>query len=149
MQCEHCESDIQSIDEAHSMLIVLQKVQSSGYSFYQCDRGSLVDGHTFQHWNCSKEEMIAGVKECLSDHHMEQLLQCVPESLVRLHKHVLSVGIVCRECQSPLTDTAYRFCLTVATPVNYIADDSHDSLSGWCCSLEHARLQAVSTVEGL
>lgn len=149
MQCEQCTTEIESVEDAHSMLVVLQKVCSSGFSFYQCEQGGMVDGHTFQHWNCSKDEMIQSVKECISTHHMEQLLQAVSVSQVRLHLHVLSSGLICKVCQEPLKDAAYRFCLTVATPVNYIPDNTDDSLYGWSCSFEHAHQDAFTTLEGL
>ena len=150
MQCEQCSTDMTGVEEAHSMLVVLQKVDRiRGYSFYQCEQGSMVDGHTFQHWHCSKEEMIDGVKACIHDHHMEQLLQSVPSSQVRLHTFVLNAGLSCKVCQDPLKDQAYRFCITVATPINYSPDQSHDSGGEWCCTLEHARDNAVHTLEGI
>lgn len=147
MQCEQCSSDISSVEEAHSMLIVLQKVDRAGYSFYQCENGSLVHGHNWQHWHCSKEEMISGVHDCITNHHDEQFLQSVPKSQVRLHKHILNAGLICKVCQEPLKDQAYRFCLTVATPANYVPDESHDSHGEWNCSLEHARQNAIKTLQ--
>ena len=149
MQCEQCNVDINGVEEAHSMLVVLQKVDQSGYSFFQCESGSLVHGHTFQHWHCSRDEMLIGVQDCINNHHDEQFLQSVPVSQVRLHMHVLNAGLICKVCQEPLKEQAYRFCLTVATPSNYVPDESHDSSKEWCCSLDHARQSALSILDSL
>lgn len=147
MKCEQCDNDA-PYEESHSMLVVLQKIDHSGYSWYQCTNGKFIDGHTYQHWHCSKEDMLSGVKECIVKHHDESYLQSVPSTQVGLHKHVFYANLYCKVCQSPLNEQAYRFCLTVATPVNYIADDSHDMLGEWCCSLEHARISAMKNLEG-
>lgn len=147
MNCEHCSNEIPGVEDAHSMLIVLQKVGQNGYSWYQCEQGGYVDGHSFQHWHCSKEEMVSGVKICLNDHHMEQLLQSVPSNQVRLHVHVLNAGLLCWMCHKPLDEHAYRFCLTVATPQNKIIGESHSSIGDWCCSLEHARAYAIKYLD--
>src|SRR6266436_2956395 len=118
MNCETCQTNIATIEEAHSMVIVLQRVTPDGYSYYQCDLGEEYGGLTFQHWHCNRTEMLAGVKVCINGHHDESLLTPVPASQVRLHKTVLHAGLVCKVCGASLTTQAYRFCLTHATPVN-------------------------------
>lgn len=147
MRCERCNKTIESVEVAHSMVVVLQKVDmNNGYSYFQCEQGSLVDGHHFQHWHCNREEMRAGVTDCISNHYAENNLVLVPKTQVRLHTYVLGTGLACKQCQATLTSVAYRFCLTHATPVNSIPDQSHHELGEWCCSLDHARTSALATI---
>lgn len=146
MQCEQCNKDIQSVDNAHSIIIVLQKCSPSGYSFYQCNRGSTVDNHNWQHWYCCREEMNKSLEECITQHYTEDSLQPVSTEQVTLHTQVLSTGLQCLVCTADLKDTAYRFCLTAATPTNYVLNDSLDSSKEWCCSLEHARQKAIESI---
>lgn len=148
--CEHCTEDIASVEEAHSMLVVLQKVnKDTGYSWFQCEQGSLVDGHNWQHWHCGRSALREGVARCIGEHYMESDLIPVPTTQVRFHKRVLNAGLICKVCQEKLTDTAYRFCLTHATPFNWVPDDSHNDLGEWCCSLEHARQNALATIASI
>jgi len=147
MQCEQCNKHIESVEEAHSMLVVLQKVDASGYSFFQCDNGGIVDGHSWQHWHCCKDEMLKGVEKCITAHYKEEALQHIPLSQVSLHAKVLNTGLSCPVCQKDITDIAYRFCLTVATPINYVFDESSDMTKEWCCSLEHAKVSAIDKLK--
>lgn len=146
MKCEKCQSHIATIEDAHSMVIVLQKVSSSGYSYCQCDKGAEYGGLTFQHFHCSRHEMIDGVQTCVKEHYEEENLIPVSPTQVRLHKTVLSAGLTCKVCGTPLNQQAYRFCLTHATPVNSVPDDSQNELGEWCCSLDHARTSVLSTL---
>jgi hypothetical protein len=146
--CETCTKEIPTPEDAHSMVVVLQKVTPYGYFYYQCEDGAEVNTLTFQHWYCSHEEMVAGVKECINEHHLEEKLIAIPPTQVRLHKTVLKAGLRCKMCGAPLQSVAYRFCLTHAEPVNSVPDDSMNELGEWCCSLEHARQSALSQVLG-
>jgi hypothetical protein len=148
MQCEHCNNDV-AYNDAHSMIIVLQKCTTYGYSWMQCERGNLVDGHNFQHWHCGIDHMQASVKRCISEHYSEDALISVPVTQVRLHRQVLAACLICKICQERIIDTAYRFALTVATPFNWIPDDSQDVLGGWCCSLDHARQHAHLAIDSI
>ena len=148
MQCEHCNEELQEMYLSHSMLIVLQKVDRNGYSWFQCDDGSLVDNHTFQHWHCSKQHMLSGVEICINEHYNEEKLTPPPYP-VSIHKHVLNTGVECKYCKDALIEKAYRFCLTVATPINYVPDESHNIVGEWCCSLDHARLQAIENLKNV
>jgi hypothetical protein len=149
IQCEHCEKVMPGHDDAHSMIVVLQKCSMAGYSWYQCEEGGYVDGHNFQHWHCSKSAMRAGVSTCINSHYLESSLVDVPASQVRFHRQVLSAGLICKVCQASIRDTAYRFCLTVSTPANFIPDDSQNALGEWCCSLEHARENALTIISSI
>lgn len=143
MNCETCTREIATIEEAHSMLVVLQKVTPDGYSFYQCDSGAEYSGLTYQHFHCNRAEMLAGVRACINEHHDESLLIPVSPQQVRLHRLVFRAGLACKVCGMPLTTQAYRFCLTHATPVNSVPDDSMNELGEWCCSIDHARQQTL------
>lgn len=146
VSCEACKTNIATVEEAHSMGVVLQKVTPDGYSFYQCDRGEEYGGLTFQHWYCNRAEMVAGVRACIGEHYDESLLISVSPQQVRLHKTVLRAGLTCKVCGTALSTQAYRFCLTHATPVNSIPDDSMNELGEWCCSLAHAQVQALTHI---
>lgn len=149
MRCETCSTDIASVDIAHSMVIVLQKVALDGYSYYQCESGIEHGGLTFQHFHCNHQEMIAGVKACINLHYQEPYLTSPePGNVVRLHRTVLRAQLNCKVCGSKLTTQAYRFCLTHATPLNSVPDDSQNELGEWCCSLAHARQSVVNILEG-
>jgi hypothetical protein len=144
MQCEHCTNEIEN--DLHSMLVVLQRVDQQGYSWFQCEQGQEMDGHNWQHSHCSHAHMLDNVAACIHTHYKEDDLTRVPVTQVRLHRHVLNRGLTCAVCETPLEKNAYRFCLTHATPVNRLPH-SHESLDGWCCSLEHARIEALNVLE--
>lgn len=146
MQCEHCSQPIEYAT-AHSLLIVLQKLAPQGYSFYQCESGQRVDYHTWQHWHCSLEHTHAFAARCINEHFSEEKLHPIPVGggTTMLHEIVLRhEKILCAVCAQPLTSAAYRFCLTRATPYNEVIDTSQNQLSGWCCSLDHARQSALA-----
>jgi hypothetical protein len=148
MQCETCSTEIPTVEDAHSMMIVLQRVTLvDGYSYYQCDSGTEYGGLTYQHFHCSHDEMLDGVRICINEHYDESLLIPVSPEQVRLHKTVFKAHIRCKVCGTPLQTKAYRFCLTHATPHNSVPDDSMNELSEWCCSLAHAQQSALSILE--
>ena len=141
--CEHplgCTNTVEEVahELAHSMLVVLQKVDHTGFSFYQCNRGARVDFHNWQHWHCSHEHAKEGVKYCIATHHHPRYLQKPKEGTSNLHAIVFESDLTCVFCSKPLTSEAYRFCLTYATPYNDIVGYAHDEFSGWCCNYEHA-----------
>lgn len=143
LSCELCGHIIPSVEESHSMLVVLQSVTSRGYSYYQCDEGAEYGGLSNQHFHCCHEDMVSGVRQCIMEHYSEGLLIPVPPQQVRLHRTVLNASLKCKICGSGLISTAYRFCLTHATPENSIPDDSMNDLGEWCCSLDHAIQSAL------
>jgi hypothetical protein len=149
ISCERCNTIVEDHVIAHSSLIVLQKISlKEGYTFYQCDNGSSVDHHTYQHWHCSHDCMQEGMLVCIQGHYQENLLK--PPAIgnvVNLHTFVLSdVLLTCTYCAKPLDQEAYRFCITMATPVNHIPDNSHLEKEQWCCSLAHAKECAMKTI---
>lgn len=144
LKCETCQSDIATVEEAHSMLVVLQKVTPGGYSWFQCADGQEHQGLTFQHFHCNRQEMLVGVDACIREHHNESLLVPVSPEQVKIHLTVLRAGLSCKVCGTPLNEQAYRFCLTHATPMNSVPDDSQNELGEWCCSLPHAQQAALA-----
>lgn len=147
LNCERCQKFIPTVEEAHSMVIVLQKVFTDGYSYYQCNSGAEYGGLTYQHFHCCREEMIAGVRSCINEHYSDNTLIPISPTQVQLHKTVLRAGINCKLCKSPITIQAYRFCLTHATPGSSVPDDSQNELGEWCCSLEHARVSVLRIID--
>lgn len=150
--CEHktCNNQIEQANtQGHSMLVVLQCVGLKGYSYYQCDNGSMVDYHTWQHWHCTHEHMIEGVKECINNHHHPDKLTSNIMGTTNVHNIILGAGLRCKMCGASLHTVAYRFCLTHATPYNYVPDNHTDMFSGWCCSFNHARQDVLNTMNNL
>lgn len=148
MICEHCNDAVDGLHVAHSGVAVLQKVDTSGYQFYQCEDGQEHGGVTYQHYNCSPAHMLEMFSRCVQEHYTEALLHPIPPGggYTILHRLVLGKGLTCKQCQAALTTQAYRFCLTISTPVNIVPDNSLDELGEWCCSLEHARESALATI---
>lgn len=145
MNCEQCGNVIQT---AYSMLVVLQKSDStSGSSFFQCDTGTEYNTLTYQHWCDDKNCMKTKVASCINSHFAENSLTLDPN--VNFHKAVLKAGLSCKVCSTALSSTAYRFCLTLATPVNSVPDNSLSDFGEWCCSLAHAQQSALAIVNGL
>ena len=150
MKCEHCDQQIESVEVAHSMVIVLQKVSTDGYSYYQCDQGTEYGGLTYQHFCCSHPEMVSMVQSCINTHYHESDLIAISPQQVRLHRTVLNAHLTCKVCQLALTTQAYRLCLTYATPdIATPLGDSLNELSGWCCSLSHAQESALAIIGSL
>jgi hypothetical protein len=151
LTCEHTDcNDTISIDNAHSCLVVLQKVEPDGYSFHQCEQGQEFRFVNWQHFHCSHEHMKVVVSDCITSHYSESDLSGRKFTRFgKFHKIVMGSGLLCKVCQKPLTDVAYRFCLTMATPVNHIPDDSMNELGEWCCSLEHAKESALFIVSNI
>lgn len=147
--CEHCGKNNLETHEAHSMLIVLQKVNKiEGYSFYQCDKGNnIVNGRTMQHWHCNKDEMKVNVIKCINEHFKKEYLKCMPVNEIPLHNIILCQGLKCKVCFNDLSFEAYRFCLTNATPINNIPDESFNILKEWTCSFEHAKQSVIKTIK--
>ena len=132
--CEHTEcNETKGHEEAHSSLIVLQKVDKNGYTYHQCEQGQEVNSLNFQHWHCSHEHMKIGLTKCINEHYAENDLHPPIAGTTILHKVVLSSHLHCKICNAPLTNVAYRFCHTHATPVNAVVDDSQNELGEWCC----------------
>lgn len=150
VSCEHCQCTIETPEKAHSMLVVLQRIDTSGYAWSQCEQGAKnAHNHTYQHWHCGQATMLGGVTKCVREHYQENGLTRVPATQVQVHKAVLGTGLNCKVCRQALKTVAYRFCLTHATPENSVPDESHDELKEWCCSLEHARQSALATVASI
>lgn len=150
MNCEQCNAQIANISSTHSMVVVLQKVDATnGYSFFQCEQGALYQNVNFQHWSCSKAHMLQQVQNCINTHYLETSLIARDTTQVRLHNAVFNNALTCKQCGTRLTSVAYRFCLTHATPVNSVPDDSLNELGEWCCSLDHARQSVLKTVSTL
>lgn len=146
MNCEYCNLE-HEITDSHSMLIVLQKADTISSSLFQCDKGTEHNTLTFQHWNCCHSHMITSVLYCLSNHFNESDLKTYEG--VNFHKFIMKAGLNCKVCGVPLDTTAYRFCLTNATPVNYVPDLSTTEKGEWCCSLNHAQQSALDIVRQL
>lgn len=155
--CHHCDDDISHMltethIHAHSAGAVLQKVDRNGYYFHQCSLGQKHKHVTWQHYHCSHQHMKHGFSACLQDHYTEDLLHTIPPGggSTILHNIVLESGLSCKICGSLLDTQAYRFCLSVWTPVNHVPDNTHiDHLAQWCCSLDHARQAALQVIESL
>ena len=148
LSCEQCATG-HGILDSHSMLVVLQKVDTGGYTFFQCENGQEWAYMNYQHFCCSQECMGQAVRACLNEHHQEQHLHPIPpgEGSTILHRIVLGRGLACAVCHAALEAVAYRFVLTRATPYNELPH-SHHGLEGWCCSLEHARSAAHAVLDG-
>jgi hypothetical protein len=146
MNCEHCQTTVEGVHTAHSLLIVLQKVDTSSYSYYQC--GFSEDEHIskWQHWGCSHNHMLEMARQCVNEHHLEEKLERIPPRQVRLHLYVLQAGLKCKLCQGELTQVAYRFCTSRATPFSENFDNSLSDTGEWCCSLEHAQQSVLQTL---
>lgn len=147
--CEHihCNETI-DFDQSHSAVAVLQRVDTQGYTFFQCEDGQVYNNVTYQHFHCSHEHMIVNFASCVQDHYNESLLHPIPpgEGRTILHQIVLGSHLLCNICESPLVDVAYRFCLTHCTPQNSVLDQSLDELGEWTCSLEHAKQSALAII---
>lgn len=147
--CEHSECTTEhDLEVSHSMLVVLQKVDSTGYQFFQCEEGQTYQFVNWQHFHCSHKHMVASLPTCLNEHYAEEKLHPIPVGVgtTILHKIVLGSKLACKMCGSPLTSVAYRFCLTMATPINHVPDSSLEDTGEWCCSLDHARQSALAIV---
>ncbi len=150
LTCERPQCNNQmGIEEAHSIVIVLQKVTPSGYTFFQCEEGQEFRFMNWQHFYCSNTCMGNHLHSCLHEHHAEEKLHPIPTGMgsTIIHKVVLGSELLCKVCQAPLATNAYRFCATRATPYNLVFDESQNELGEWCCSLEHARQSASSTIQ--
>ena len=150
--CEQCQRPASVIEATHSTLIILQKVDAtSGYSFGQCEEGTPLNGIGWQHFHCSEVCMLAGVQACLNEHYSEEILHGTPPGggTTRLPQVVLSAGLTCKICQQPLTTTAYRFGLTLATPYNRMLDESLNEFAEWCCSIAHAQQSALAAIASI
>lgn len=139
-----------AFETSHSAVAVLQKVDTSGYSFFQCEQGQEYNFVNWQHYHCCHDHMKEGLVDCLNEHYKEEYLHPIQGGgTTILHKIVLGSNLDCKICQQPLTSVAYRFCLTLCTPVNHVPDESLNETGEWCCSLEHAKQSALSIVGGL
>ena len=148
--CEHTEcSRTIGLEDAHSAVAVLQKVDTNGYQFYQCEQGQEVDFARWNHFHCSPEHMKANFAVCIKEHYSENLLHPIPlgAGSTILHRIVLGSKLKCKVCQSALETQAYRFCLTHCTPINSVPDNSMNELGEWCCSLAHAQVQALTHIQ--
>lgn len=124
--------------------MVLHKLDSvKGYSFYQCQDAPEVKT---QHCYCSEAHMLANVTVCLNTHYAETDLVPMPVNQVTLHNAVFAQKPACKVCGVTLTSVAYRFALTHATPIARLLDESTNDLGEWCCSLDHARQNAQTTL---
>jgi len=148
--CEHdnCSEQL-SHEEAHSCVVVLQKVDKQGYTYHQCEQGQEINFMNYQHWHCSHEHMQAYLLTCVNEHYSEEELHPPIAGTTILHKIVLGSNLTCKACGKSLTEQAYRFCLTQATPVNAIPDDSHSETGEWCCSLSCAKQSVVKTIQAM
>lgn len=150
--CEHSEcSATVKFEDAHSAVAVLQKVDTNGYQFFQCEDGQEVNSVTYQHWHCSREHLLVNFAACINGHYNEGLLHHIlpGQGSTILHKIVLGGKLKCKVCQVPLVTQAYRFCLTHCTPQNSVPDDSLNDLGEWCCTLEHARQSVLKTIDSI
>ncbi len=149
--CEHS-SCTQPHDfvNSHSSIAVLQRVDKSGYTFFQCEEGQEYNFVNWQHWHCSHEHMKENFATCINEHYTEGNLHPISGGgTTILHKVVLGSSLCCKVCQQPLTDVAYRLCLTMCTPVNHVPDASMEETGEWCCCLDHAKQSALSTISNL
>lgn len=149
--CEHpdCSEKI-DVASSHSMWAVLQKIDATGYSFFQCEEGQVYNDVNYQHFFCCHAHMLACVQGCVIEHYKEEFLHA-PDGggSTILHKIVLTNNLVCKLCQAPLVSVAYRFCLTQGTPQNRVPDESLNHLAEWCCSLDHARQSALAIITAM
>lgn len=147
MQCETCSAPISVVDASHSVVIVLQKVDyTNGYSYHQCDTGEIYNGLSYQHFYCSEVHMKESVPTCINTHFAETDLHSPVVGSTNLDKQVFAGNLLCKVCGVPLVTSAYRFCLTNATPYNRVLDNSQNELEEWCCSLAHAQEQATKNL---
>lgn len=144
MQCHACNRELSDPANSPSIVIVLQKVEPSGYTFYQCDDGQEFQYLTLQHFHCSQRCLRSGVEKCLTEHYDEEKLHPIPvgEGRTVLHKIVAANVHNCVWCKKPLNGVAYRFLLTHATPINRTIHTHYETI-GWCCSLSCARARAL------
>lgn len=157
MICDHnmCDTEINHMVSdhitAHSMVAVLQYVDKDGYKFNQCEGGQERKFVNYQHYHCSHSHMQQSMLICLVTHYNESLLHPIApgSGSTILHKIVLGSKIQCKVCLVPIEVKAYRFCLTLCTPVNVVPDHSQDELGEWCCSLEHALQSALEIIDNL
>lgn len=137
------------VTTSHSLWAVLQKVDASGYSFFQCEEGQEYNDVNYQHFCCCHQHMQQHMMICLNDHYKEELLHAPRGGSTILHKVVLKSNLSCKICQSSLSQVAYRFCLTQGLPQNRVPDESLDSLGEWCCSLDHARQATLAIIASM
>jgi len=160
MECNHaeCNESIANMVgspgahiEAHSVVAVLQKVDTAGYTFCQCDQGPEHNFVSYQHYHCSHSHMQQGMISCINEHYSEESLHGIPVGggSTILHRIVLGSNVECSTCNKLLDGVGYRFCLTAATPYNYLPDGLHTELSSWCCSLEHAKQHAIAVINSM
>lgn len=151
--CAHCGTPIIGIDteitnyHAHSMVIIVQRIDSNGYSFYQCDGGQKVHRHTYNYWHCSRDHMMQAMPKHITNHVVEGRFQSpAPGNIVNLHL-VLDDGLQCEVCGKLLIEEAYRIQLWHGTPIAGVPEGATNSdEEGWCCSLAHAKQQAHNVV---
>lgn len=138
------------LEEAHSLLVVLQKVTSKDYWYCQCVDEQKPRTLRYQHWYCDKTTLQSGVRACLSEHFTEEMLHGIPvgRGYTDLPEIVFETSRICQGCQKPITLAAYRFCLTYATPVNSFVHNHADD-EGWCCSLMCAITHATQRITTL
>src|SRR5258708_4051969 len=90
MICEECTKDIETVEQTHSMTVVLQKCDAiKGYSWVQCETGQDYNFMNFQHFTCNPDCMKNQVIGCITTHYQESDLIPVPTNQVQLHKKVL------------------------------------------------------------
>jgi len=146
LTCKQCSKE-HAFEESHSTLVVLQHVGPNGYKYYQCDQGEPVDGHTWQHWNCSHDCMRSSLLECVEQHYSEALLHPPLSGTTNLHLQIAREHLACPVCQADIAEVGYRFCFTRATPINAVEDGTLHHLLGWCCSLDHAKIAASAYID--
>lgn len=147
MNCDSCSAQISDVMFSHSVVIVLQKLDSvNGYSWMQCNQGTQLKT---QHCYCSEAHMVSNIASCINTHYSEANLVSVPISQVSLHSYVFNKNPVCKVCGVSLNTVAYRFCLTHATPVTLVADTSNTEMGEWCCSFAHAQQSALAIIGGI
>lgn len=152
MICENCSKEIPNqlsgeYISAHSSVAVLQYINKLyGYKFYQCEDGQPFANVTYQHYHCSHNCMLTNMISCINNHYSSDKLNPIPigQGSTILDKIILGNGFSCSQCQLPLTFEAYRFCLVRCTPINAVHNGEDDS--GWCCSYDHAKQQALQLI---
>jgi len=147
--CEHgaC-GNAHEHSESHSMWAVLQKVTPAGYTYFQCEQGQDFRWVNYQHFHCCHGHMLAGMAACIEEHYGEEQMQA-PGGATILHKLALQSGLICQQCQAPLTHQAYRFCLTQGLPWHRSDNSEHEHTMNWCCSLEHAKEQVLLVIKSI
>lgn len=151
LTCEHCAANIATVEVSHSLVAVLQKVDSSGYSFFQCESGQDYSFVNYQHFECCQACLKAKMADCITNHYGESSLHPIPAwgGSTILHKVVLGSNLVCKLCNAALSTSGYRIGLTLCTPVNSVPDESQNERGEWCCSLEHAQQSALAIVSNI